>query len=126
MSEHRIERLGGQKRPAPAEWFEGNVDVEAVFVDEERGMRHGRVHFHHGAHTKWHLHLGSQILYFVDGRGMVENIDGTRFECVPGDIVHVFEGTRHRHGASHDSSAVHIAVTAGETIWDNDPRYNEE
>jgi quercetin dioxygenase-like cupin family protein len=121
MSE--IERKGGTKRPAPAEWFEGHVEMEAILDDVDRGVRHGRVHFVNGGRTRWHLHVGEQVLYFVEGRGMVEERDGILLENEAGDIVHVHAGAIHRHGARDGSSAVHIAITGGETIWDSDPRY---
>jgi quercetin dioxygenase-like cupin family protein len=118
-----IERRGGRRRAAPAEWFDGKVEMEAIFEDAERGVRQGRVHFHDGGRTHWHLHTGSQVLYFVAGEGMVEDHDGTVLECSAGDIVHVEPGAQHRHGARDGHDATHIAITLGESIWDNDPRY---
>jgi len=118
-----IERRGGNRRNAPAENFEGHVEMEAILDDPAYGVRQNRVHFHDGGRTNWHLHVGSQVLYFVAGQGMVEDIDGTRIETEAGDIVRVQPGSRHRHGAREGHSATHIAVTLGESIWDNDPRY---
>ncbi len=119
-----IERKGGSRRPAPAENFQGHVEMEAILDDSAYGVRQNRVHFHDGGRTNWHLHVGSQVLYFVEGKGMVEELDGTLLETEEGDIVHVQPGARHRHGARDGQSAVHIAVTLGESIWDNDPRYH--
>ena len=118
-----IERRGGARRPAPAANFEGNVEMEAIFEDGDYGVRQSRVHFHDGGRTNWHLHVGSQVLYFIEGQGMVEDNDGTLLECGAGDIVHVTAGSKHRHGARPNTSTVHVAVTLGESIWDNDPRY---
>jgi quercetin dioxygenase-like cupin family protein len=123
MSEESISRVQRERRAAPAEWFEGRVEMEPIHENRETGVRQGRVHFHDGAHTRWHLHVGDQVLYFVEGRGMAEDAGGTRLECNPGDIVAVPHGTRHRHGAQPGQSAVHIAITQGETIWENDSRY---
>ncbi|MEA3216634.1 MAG: hypothetical protein QOJ19_2790 [Acidimicrobiia bacterium] len=123
MSEQPIAKVQRSKRPAPAEWFDGHVEMEPILDLPDRGLRQGRVHFHDGARTHWHLHLGDQVLYFVEGRGMAEDAEGTTLECTAGDIVHVPPGTRHRHGAAEGHSAVHIAITAGESIWDNDARY---
>jgi len=119
-----IERAGGKRRPAPEQWFVGNVEMEGILDDSEHAMRHGRVHFHDGARTKWHLHTGSQVLYFVAGQGMVEDASGTRIDTEAGDIVHVQGGTRHIHGARPGTSATHVAITAGDTIWETDPRYS--
>jgi quercetin dioxygenase-like cupin family protein len=117
-----IERKGGTRRRAPAANFEGHVEMEAILEDTTYGVRQNRVHFHDGGRTNWHLHVGSQVLYFVEGLGMVQDEDAV-LETVAGDIVHVQPGTKHRHGAREGQSAVHIAVTLGESIWDNDPRY---
>jgi quercetin dioxygenase-like cupin family protein len=123
MSEQPISRVQPSPRPAPPEWFEGRVEMEPVHETADPPLRQGRVHFHDGAHTRWHLHLGDQVLYFVEGLGMAEDSTGVRFDCVPGDIVHVPRGTRHIHGARPGASASHVAITAGETVWDIDPRY---
>lgn len=117
-----IRRAGGSRQPAPTEWFEGRVEFEPVHASD-RGVRQLRVHFHDGARTKWHYHEGDQVLYFVEGRGMAEDDQGNRFECEPGDVVAVTGGIRHIHGAAPGHSAVHIAVTEGETVWEDDPRY---
>lgn len=121
--EQPIHRVEGSRRPGPPEMFEGHVEIEPVLESAELGLRQARVHFHDGARTRWHLHRGDQVLYFVDGRGMAEDVGGTRVECSPGDVVHVPTGTRHRHGALEGSNATHVAITAGESIWENDPRY---
>ncbi len=121
-----IERKGGNRRNAPVENFEGSVEMEPILDDATYGVRQNRVHFHDGGRTNWHLHVGSQVLYFVEGLGMVEDRDGTLLETEAGDIVHVHAGTKHRHGARPGTSAVHIAVTLGESIWDNDARYPKD
>lgn len=120
-----IRRAGGKKRPAPAEWFIGNVEMEPILETPATGLRQGRVHFHDGGHTKWHLHVGDQVLYFLEGKGMAEDADGNRIETEPGDIVHVPPGTRHIHGARPGHSAVHVAITQGESIWETDERYGD-
>ena len=123
MAEQPIKRRGGSKRPAPEAWFEGRVEFEPVLDTPDIALRQARVHFHDGARTRWHLHVGDQVLYFVEGEGMAEDADGTTVECQAGDIVHVPPGTRHRHGAVPGASAVHIAITQGDTIWEIDEAY---
>lgn len=123
LTEKPVRRLQREKRPAPAQWFTGNVEIEAIFADKESNTAHGRVHFHDGARTNWHLHTGDQILYFVSGRGMAQNHDGPVLECEPGDIINVPPGTRHIHGALPGHSATHIAITKGDHVWDNEPGY---
>lgn len=119
-----VRRVQNDAAPAPAEWFDGQVEMEPVLANPEKDLRQARVHFHDGATTNWHLHLGDQVLYFVAGKGLAQELGGKIIECEPGDIIHVADGIPHRHGARPGEDAVHIAVTQGETIWDNDPRYD--
>jgi quercetin dioxygenase-like cupin family protein len=123
MADEPIRLIQRSRRAAPTEWFEGRVEMEPVLETSAPELRQARVHFHDGARTRWHIHLGDQVLYFVEGRGMAEDSTGVHFDCEPGDIVHVPNGTRHIHGAAPGASATHVAITAGETIWDIDPRY---
>ena len=99
------------------------AEIEAVFMDKESKTAHGRVHFHNGAHTNWHLHTGDQILYFVSGKGLAQNHDGPVLECEPGTIIQVPPGTRHIHGAQPGHDATHIAITKGDHVWENEPNY---
>lgn len=124
-SNENVRRVRNEAAPAPAEWFDGQVEMEPVLANPEKDLRQARVHFHDGATTNWHLHLGDQVLYFVEGRGLAQELGREIIECEPGDIIHVTEGVPHRHGARPGEDAVHIAVTQGETIWDNDPRYRD-
>ena len=121
--EQPVRRLQREKRPAPSEWFTGKVEIENVFAIKEIPQGHGRVHFHDGAHTNWHLHTGDQVLYFVAGKGMAQSHGGDVLPCEPGDIIHVPPGTRHIHGAMPGENATHIAITTGEHVWDNEPNY---
>ena len=123
MSQESVSRIVREPRPAPEENFHGKVMAESIHVNQEKGVRQGRVHFHDGAHTHWHLHLGDQVLYFVEGKGIAQELGQEVIECAPGDVIHVPDGTRHIHGAAPGSNAVHVAITQGETIWDHDPRY---
>ncbi len=125
MSEERhVRPIVTEPGPGPAELFDGEVIYESIHrSDEGAGTNQSRVHFHHGASTHWHLHLGDQVLYFVEGKGMAQELGGEVIECGPGDVIEVPSGTRHIHGAMPGETAKHIAITHGETIWDHDPRY---
>lgn len=48
------------------------------------------------------------------------------FECTPGDVMHVPNGTRHIHRAMPGHDAVHIAITHGDAIWETDPEYPQD
>lgn len=116
-----IHRVEVEQTFGPATFFSGDVTFELVHSRPDLAQL--RVHFHDGAHTHWHLHTGDQVLYFVEGKGMAQGHDGPVIECQPGDIIHVPPGTRHLHGALPGHDATHIAVTEGEAIWEDDPRY---
>lgn len=118
-----VRRLEVEKSIAPSESFDGHVESELLLSNADKELRQLRVHFHDGGSTHWHLHMGDQVLYFTEGKGMAQEYGEEMIECEPGDVIHVTEGTRHRHGAMPGADAVHIAITEGETIWDHDPRY---
>ncbi len=118
-----VRRVERPKGPAPEAWFVGHVEMEPVHDGSTLPVRQGRVHFHDGGRTKWHLHDGDQVLYFLSGLGMVEERDGVLIECESGDIVHIDGGVVHRHGAREGTSTVHVAVTAGNTTWEGDPAF---
>ena len=110
--EKPIRRLQREKKPAPSQWFVGEVEIEAIHGNAEIGLNQGRVHFHNGARTKWHVHLGDQVLYFVDGKGMAEDHGGTRIDCDPGDIVLIRPGNYNEPGIY--DKPVTLRATRGE------------
>jgi quercetin dioxygenase-like cupin family protein len=124
MDRDSVRRIEAPPQTGSPEKFEGAVELEPVLDQLPHGPRHARVRFHNGAHTRWHFHLGEQILYFVEGSGWVKEAGKDPLECVSGDIVYVPERTKHAHGARHGYHATHVAVTHGETVWEWDPRYN--
>jgi quercetin dioxygenase-like cupin family protein len=78
------------------------------------------VKFTKGAYTKWHTHSGDQLLYGIRGKGFVE-MEGTQtIKLKKGDRVIISGGVRHRHGARKEKSFVHLAVTTGETDWNEE------
>ena|SRR6266536_1201142 len=79
------------------------------------------VHFPPGVCTDWHCHDGDQLLWFIDGEGEVALRNQTPLLCRAGDIVRVDAGSEHRHGASSEHYAVHIAITIGATEWEGRP-----
>ena len=54
----------------PAEWFTGDVWIDAVAQGEEPSrVRVSVVHFTPGARTAWHSHALGQTLYVTEGEG---------------------------------------------------------
>ena len=82
------------------------------------------VSFRNGARTKFHSHLGVQVLVGVKGRGQVvfasQKDDGQGKskeitlerieEIVPGKAVTIDENTIHCHGSTSSEEFVHIAI----------------
>jgi quercetin dioxygenase-like cupin family protein len=77
------------------------------------------VRFETGAFTKWHWHTGVQILLIKQGIGFVEQKNFPPFDVIPGDRIYIPENVWHRHGAKKGQTMVHLAITNGETKWDD-------
>ena len=107
----------------------GEVDEKKMHGDGrieklERGprspnLRAVHVQFVNGAHTKWHYHSGDQILMPTEGRGFVEYQGLQIVNLLKGDRVLIPADTWHRHGAIEGETLVHLAITTGETTWED-------
>jgi quercetin dioxygenase-like cupin family protein/quinol monooxygenase YgiN len=86
----------------------------------ERNASVAHVHFPPGVRTDWHRHTGQQLLWFIDGEGEVALRDRS-VECRAGDLVRVNANLSHWHGASTEHAATHIAITIGNTVWQERP-----
>jgi hypothetical protein len=77
-------------RKAPAEWFTGDVYIDAIHVREPEPSRMacGCVHFTPGARTAWHSHAVGQTLLITEGTALL----GTRRQ----------RGLPRQHGAIRD------------------------
>jgi len=98
--------------------FTGEVELRNLpspFSGQAPGV--AWVRFLHGARTNWHVHLGGQILYVLDGDGCVVSDGGAVTRIAPNDLVRIPAGVRHWHGALSDTTMTHLSVTCGETVW---------
>jgi len=96
----------------PADWFTGNVRVDAPFQATAPGRAVGAtVTFEPGARTAWHTHPLGQTLLVASGLGRVQREGGPIEEIRPGDIVWFPPGEKHWHGASAETAMTHIAIT---------------
>ena len=102
----------------PAEWFTGDVFIDAV------AQGHGAtstsvafVHFTPGARTAWHSHSVGQTLYVTDGEGRVQSRGEHVVTIRPGDVVFTPGGEWHWHGAAHNHLMTHLAVSEGDVEW---------
>jgi len=105
-------------RKGPAEWFTGDVWVDAIVQPEgESTISVGAVHFTPGARSAWHSHDGGQTLYVTEGRGLVQSRGEDVVELRPGDVHVTAHQQEHWHGAGHDHFMTHISITRGPASW---------
>jgi quercetin dioxygenase-like cupin family protein len=107
----KITRSGGTTGRGPADWFTGDVLIDAVrSPDDQSAIGCGHVRFSPGARTAWHHHPKGQTLYVTDGIGLVAYRGGETVEIRPGDVVFIEPGEEHWHGATPDRFMSHIAL----------------
>lgn len=82
-------------------------------------LRSAYVKFTDGAYTKWHSHTGEQLLIATSGKGFVQLRGQPIQELHEGDRVFIPADVWHRHGAIEGGTFIHLAVTTGETQWDD-------
>jgi quercetin dioxygenase-like cupin family protein len=98
-------------RKGPAEYFTGNVRIDAPFAATAPGRVGGAtVTFEPGARTAWHTHPLGQTIIITMGCGWVQVEGGPREEVRPGDIVWFPPGVKHWHGATEIIGMSHIAI----------------
>jgi quercetin dioxygenase-like cupin family protein len=102
-------------RKAPADWFTGDVYIDAIHVrkPEPSRMACGCVHFTPGARTAWHSHTVGQTLLVTEGTALLGTRDGTVIVARPGQVVYTPPGEEHWHGAAPGTFMVHIAMYEG-------------
>ena len=112
----------GDALPSTAERrFSGQVELNQR-LNEQRlaGMRVAIAKFSNGGRTFWHRHHGEQVLYVLSGAGWIQQDGEERRPLEPGDVVYIPPGERHWHGAQGSANLEHLAVTRGETVWEEE------
>jgi quercetin dioxygenase-like cupin family protein len=112
----------GDALPSAAERrFSGLAELNPR-LNEQRlaGMRVAIAKFSNGGRTLWHRHHGEQVLYVLSGAGWVQQDGEDRLQLEPGDIVYVPPGEKHWHGAQESADLEHLAITCGETEWEEE------
>jgi 4-carboxymuconolactone decarboxylase len=101
------------------DYFTGDVYIQPVAINEGAELGANRVTFAKGARTFWHVHTGEQVLYFLEGRGRVQERGSKALDAVVGDVIHVPAGTEHWHGAhpEEEHAIRHLAITFGKPTW---------
>jgi quercetin dioxygenase-like cupin family protein len=95
----------------PADYFTGNVRVDAPFKGTGDARASGAtVTFEPGARTAWHTHPLGQTLIVTAGTGWVQQ-QGQPVQVIrPGDTVWIPPHVRHWHGATANTGMSHIAI----------------
>lgn len=95
----------------PAEWFTGQVFIDAVAVplDHSR-VNVSSVHFTPGARTAWHTHPNGQTIYVTEGMGRAQGRGDPIHVIRPGDRVSFGPGEEHWHGATETRFMTHLSI----------------
>ena len=107
----QITRNSLDTTPGPADWFTGEVYIDAVAapVGGSR-LAASNVHFTPGARTAWHTHPHGQTIFVTEGIGLCQR-RGTPAELIrPGDRVFFEPGEEHWHGAAPHRFMAHLAL----------------
>jgi len=107
----KITRSTTATQKGPAEWFTGDVYIDAVAAPEATSTSAAAlVHFTPGARTAWHTHPHGQTIYLTEGVGLCQREGGAIETIRPGDRVFFEPGENHWHGATPERFMVHLAL----------------
>jgi 4-carboxymuconolactone decarboxylase len=100
---------------AKGSYFQGEVSLQGLVGNGEDEFRVAVINFTPGARSVFHSHTADHVLYVTAGKAIVATED-EEIEALPGTVIHIPAGERHRHGAAADAAASQIAVMPpGET-----------
>ncbi len=104
----------GLAQPAPLpERFSGPVFIhELNATDDPTELEILAVFFEPGARTVPHTHRTAQLLYFLDGEGIVGTAD-ERLLYGPGGMAHIPADEWHWHGATPARGTSHLSIRPG-------------
>jgi quercetin dioxygenase-like cupin family protein len=106
-----ITRSGVETRKGPAQWFTGDVYIDAVAAAPAPARAQANlVHFTPGARTAWHTHALGQTIFVTEGVGRCQKRGGPVEEIRPGDRVFFAPGEDHWHGAAPGRFMLHLAI----------------
>lgn len=95
----------------PAEWFTGQVFIDAVTVPSDHSLVNvSSVHFTPGARTAWHTHPNGQTIYVTEGMGRAQGRGDPIHVIRPGDRVSFGPGEEHWHGATETRFMTHLSI----------------
>lgn len=107
-----IKRSGSQPSgKGPASYFTGSVRIDPLIDPPEPArVAMAQVTFEPGARTAWHTHPFGQTLIVTAGSGWVQRKGEEKQEIRQGDVVYIFPGEKHWHGATAITAMTHIAI----------------
>ena len=109
-------RTCGARSQRRSDTFTGTVWADPVMPTTD-GVTINTVFFAPGARTFWHAHEHGQVLHVTAGQGWICVAGGAPQPIRQGDIVWIGPGERHWHGGTAGSYMVHVAISGGETAW---------
>jgi quercetin dioxygenase-like cupin family protein len=116
---HTIEARRELAHPHPrSEWFSGPVFVQELNeASDATALEIFAVFFEPGARTHPHTHSTAQLLYFLEGEGVVGTTEDRR-RYRPGDMAVIPADEWHWHGATPDSAMCHLSIRpGGPSVW---------
>ena len=88
----------------------GQVNGQSlVDNDTAKELSLSMITFSPGAKNIYHAHDREQILYIMDGKGIVATEDEEHV-VTPGMLVYIPAGEKHWHGATNDTSFSHLSI----------------
>lgn len=116
-SKEEFEKLNvfgtGTANTAYAKYFIGDSFLNPLTKAED-GLFLANVTFEPGCRNNWHIHHakkgGGQLLICTAGEGWYQEYGKAAVSLVPGTVIVIPEGVKHRHGAKKDSWFSHIAI----------------
>ncbi|PKU25089.1 cupin domain-containing protein [Telmatospirillum siberiense] len=106
-----IKRAGDGIARAPEGLASGPFLVQMLLSSRTEGeMTAMRAFIEPGVATHWHSHPLGQLLFVLDGVGLVQHDGGDVIEVRAGDCVWFPAGERHWHGASLISPFSYVSV----------------
>ena len=107
----QITRSGIETTKGSADWFTGDVYVDAVAAPAGSStFAAALVHFTPGARTAWHTHPHGQTIFVTEGVGLCQRAGGPVEIIRPGDRVFFEPRENHWHGAAPDRFMAHVAM----------------
>jgi quercetin dioxygenase-like cupin family protein len=100
------------------EWFSGPVSIQELSESPDpTGLEIFAVFFDAGARTMPHTHSTDQLLYFLEGEGIVAT-EQSRRRYLPGGMTVVPANAWHWHGAIDTSPTCHLSIRpGGPSVW---------